>query len=74
MKKQKIERNVEITITPRPIPFVLGLCLWAYAVFYHMDMWGAVISGIGFLLYGHSIAKCKVEKTLKKWKKNKKNK
>jgi len=72
MGKKIIKKNIEITITPKLIPFILGLGLWAYVAFYHMDLTGVIMSGIGILLYGYSIAKSKVE--FKRWKNKKKKK
>lgn len=52
-------------IEVKPIQFVMGLGLWGYAVIYHMDLLGMILSGIGMLFYGYSIAEGKVMKLKK---------
>ena len=54
------------SVMAKPIPLIIGLGLWAYAVLFHMDMWGAIASGVGILFYGYSIVQGKVKDEKKK--------
>ena len=43
-------------IHPNVIPFVSGLSLWAYSVWFLMDWKESIISAIVLYLYGYSIS------------------